>query len=308
MYVLDSLLNDLFLASVGFDIGCKGALVTWVVVNNRPCSFEFGKAHNCCFICGLQKRFPDVSAHLFEYDQRFEKYGSDFTFYDYNHPDKLPQQHSKAFHLVVADPPYLVWMYFFPQYIQQFPSYISFLLMPNLSFHNQLLLFVDNGKGHAMLLVVPILGQLCLRYFSFVFSFAFLTFIAPIKACNWGLLQCHDAPIVLIKSFQVVIPLFCFSCSGWILQSEECLRKTVESMRYMAADSKEPLYMVLTGSSLFLWSLFILVPIESVGGQVMIPILFWVRQLFNVISPAQNLVRENSHLQYNYLLGAISKC
>lgn len=85
----------------------------------------------------LKKSYPNVSAHLFEYDQRFEKYGSNFTFYDYNHPDELPQQHSKAFHLVVADPPYL---------------------------------------------------------------------------------------------------------------SEECLRKTVESMRYMAADSKEPLYMVLTGA------------------------------------------------------------
>ena len=79
-----------------------------MVVNFRPGSFEFGQSHNCCFICGLQKSYPNVSAHLFEYDQRFEKYGSNFTFYDYNHPDELPQQHSKAFHLVVADPPYLV--------------------------------------------------------------------------------------------------------------------------------------------------------------------------------------------------------
>ena len=58
---------------------------------------------------------------------------------------------------------------------------------------------------------------------------------------------------LLIKSFQVVI---CFSCSGWILQSEECLRKTVESMRYMAADSKEPLYMVLTGNSVPLSTIY----------------------------------------------------
>ncbi len=58
--------------------------------------------------CELQKSFPGVSAHLFEYDHRFEKYGSDFTFYDYNQPLDLPQQHAQGFDTVVADPPYLV--------------------------------------------------------------------------------------------------------------------------------------------------------------------------------------------------------
>lgn len=55
-----------------------------------------------------QKRYPDVSAQLFEYDQRFKKYGSKFTFYDYNSPLDVPRDHHKAFQLVVADPPYLV--------------------------------------------------------------------------------------------------------------------------------------------------------------------------------------------------------
>jgi hypothetical protein len=58
--------------------------------------------------CELQKSFPGVLAHLFEYDHRFGKYGSDFTFYDYNQPLHLPQQHAQGFDIVVADPPYLV--------------------------------------------------------------------------------------------------------------------------------------------------------------------------------------------------------
>ena len=45
---------------------------------------------------------------LLEYDQRFEIYGEDFVFYDYNKPLDLPQKLVKrSFDLVVADPPYL---------------------------------------------------------------------------------------------------------------------------------------------------------------------------------------------------------
>lgn len=45
---------------------------------------------------------------LLEYDKRFEQYGSDFTFYDYNQPEELPSELKQAFQVVVADPPYLV--------------------------------------------------------------------------------------------------------------------------------------------------------------------------------------------------------
>ena len=45
---------------------------------------------------------------LLEYDKRFEQYGSDFTFYDYNQPEELPPSLKHAFQVVVADPPYLV--------------------------------------------------------------------------------------------------------------------------------------------------------------------------------------------------------
>lgn len=54
----------------------------------------------------LKKSFTS-EAHLFEYDQRFQRYGGDFTFYDYNSPEDLPQEHEHAFQVVVADPPYL---------------------------------------------------------------------------------------------------------------------------------------------------------------------------------------------------------
>lgn len=56
----------------------------------------------------LQYIDGNISARLLEYDKRFEQYGSDFTFYDYNHPEEIPAALKHAFKVVVADPPYLV--------------------------------------------------------------------------------------------------------------------------------------------------------------------------------------------------------
>ncbi|XP_046393102.1 EEF1A lysine methyltransferase 1 [Ischnura elegans] len=44
---------------------------------------------------------------LFEYDQRFSVYGSDFIHYDYKCPLDLPQKLADYFDLVVVDPPFL---------------------------------------------------------------------------------------------------------------------------------------------------------------------------------------------------------
>ena len=46
---------------------------------------------------------------LLEYDRRFEIYGEDFVYYDYNHPLNLPRERlcEHSFDLVVVDPPYL---------------------------------------------------------------------------------------------------------------------------------------------------------------------------------------------------------
>ncbi|KAL2900867.1 EEF1A lysine methyltransferase 1 [Bienertia sinuspersici] len=59
------------------------------------------------FMWKFQKMYPTMSAQLFEYDQRFEQYGSDFTFYDYNSPKDLPQTMKHTYQILVADPPYL---------------------------------------------------------------------------------------------------------------------------------------------------------------------------------------------------------
>lgn len=56
----------------------------------------------------FQNADSDVSVQLLEYDKRFEQYGSDFSFYDYNRPEDLPLELKNAFDIVVADPPYLV--------------------------------------------------------------------------------------------------------------------------------------------------------------------------------------------------------
>lgn len=55
----------------------------------------------------LKKSSPEVEARIFEFDKRFEKYGTDFIFYDYNHPEDLPAIYRHKFQVVVADPPYL---------------------------------------------------------------------------------------------------------------------------------------------------------------------------------------------------------
>ncbi|KAF5747747.1 N(6)-adenine-specific DNA methyltransferase 2 [Tripterygium wilfordii] len=55
----------------------------------------------------LKKVDPDISVKLLEYDKRFEQYGSDFTFYDYNQPEELPSELKHACQIIVADPPYL---------------------------------------------------------------------------------------------------------------------------------------------------------------------------------------------------------
>ncbi|KAK6152206.1 hypothetical protein DH2020_014841 [Rehmannia glutinosa] len=55
----------------------------------------------------LKKIAPGVPAQLLEFDKRFEQYGTEFTFYDYNQPDDLPSALKHSFSIVVADPPYL---------------------------------------------------------------------------------------------------------------------------------------------------------------------------------------------------------
>jgi EEF1A lysine methyltransferase 1 len=47
------------------------------------------------------------SVTLFEYDERFAAYGSDFCFYDYKNPLKVPPELGGSFDVVVADPPFL---------------------------------------------------------------------------------------------------------------------------------------------------------------------------------------------------------
>lgn len=50
----------------------------------------------------------DPTVVLFEYDKRFDAYGEDFVFYDFNEPLSLPKHIAEhSFDLVVGDPPFL---------------------------------------------------------------------------------------------------------------------------------------------------------------------------------------------------------
>ncbi|KDP21921.1 hypothetical protein JCGZ_03059 [Jatropha curcas] len=100
-----------------------------------------GTNSNCraaCIACPtlyayIKKIEPNASVQLLEYDKRFEQYGSDFTFYDYNQPEDLPNELKQAFQVVVADPPYLS-----KECLEKVSQTISFLARP--------------GKSHLLLL------------------------------------------------------------------------------------------------------------------------------------------------------------
>ncbi|WZZ49464.1 hypothetical protein YC2023_049571 [Brassica napus] len=55
----------------------------------------------------MLKKDPSLQVQLLEYDMRFERYGSEFTYYDYNEPEDLPLDLKHCFNIIVADPPYL---------------------------------------------------------------------------------------------------------------------------------------------------------------------------------------------------------
>ncbi|KAL6988674.1 hypothetical protein U1Q18_014430 [Sarracenia purpurea var. burkii] len=76
----------------------------------------------------IKKIDPNVYAQLLEYDKRFEQYGSEFTFYDYNQPEELPSSLKNTCAIVVADPPYLS-----KECLEKVTQTISFLMRPEKS-------------------------------------------------------------------------------------------------------------------------------------------------------------------------------
>jgi hypothetical protein len=48
-----------------------------------------------------------IDLKIFEYDERFKIYGSDFEFYDYKQPLAISEELTNQFDLVIADPPFL---------------------------------------------------------------------------------------------------------------------------------------------------------------------------------------------------------
>ncbi|KAK1119745.1 hypothetical protein K0M31_013161 [Melipona bicolor] len=55
----------------------------------------------------LKKNCGERQVTLFEYDERFRIYDSDFISYNYKFPLRVPRNLSKFYDLVIADPPFL---------------------------------------------------------------------------------------------------------------------------------------------------------------------------------------------------------
>ena len=63
---------------------------------------------------------------LFEYDERFSKFGDDFIYYDYkNGYENLNPKLKNSFDMIIADPPFLS-----DECIEKFASTIQFLRAP----------------------------------------------------------------------------------------------------------------------------------------------------------------------------------
>ncbi|KAF8398037.1 hypothetical protein HHK36_016963 [Tetracentron sinense] len=77
----------------------------------------------------LKKIDSNISAQLLEYDKRFEQYGNDFTFYDYNQPEELPPTLKHTYQVVVADPPYLS-----KECLEKVAKTVAFLARPGESY------------------------------------------------------------------------------------------------------------------------------------------------------------------------------
>ena len=58
-------------------------------------------------IASFESYISKIDIKLFEYDKRFEVYGSDFVFYDYKEPLKFDPSLNNYFDIIVADPPFL---------------------------------------------------------------------------------------------------------------------------------------------------------------------------------------------------------
>ncbi|XP_078442574.1 nucleic acid binding / methyltransferase isoform X2 [Wolffia australiana] len=100
------------------------------------------------FCLKQQKMDPDLPAHVLEFDERFEQYGSDFIFYDYNQPIKFPSAMHHAYQIVIADPPYLS-----QECLEKVAETVSFLARTEESF--LLLLTVQEERAAELLNVRP---------------------------------------------------------------------------------------------------------------------------------------------------------
>ncbi|KAJ3673235.1 hypothetical protein LUZ60_006609 [Juncus effusus] len=77
----------------------------------------------------LKKMDDGISTKILEFDKRFEQYGNDFVFYDYNQPEELPLELKHSYRIIVADPPYLS-----KECLEKVAKTISFLANPKDSF------------------------------------------------------------------------------------------------------------------------------------------------------------------------------
>ncbi|XP_021945722.1 EEF1A lysine methyltransferase 1 isoform X1 [Folsomia candida] len=57
--------------------------------------------------CQVSENVVGRTVDLFEFDKRFDAFGSYFIFYDYKDPENVPEECLQAYKVVIVDPPFL---------------------------------------------------------------------------------------------------------------------------------------------------------------------------------------------------------
>ncbi|XP_073317059.1 uncharacterized protein [Primulina huaijiensis] len=122
--------EDWRLSQFWYDRSTAETIATEVLIICRNLRFPSVACIACPTLYAYLKKIdPQVPAKLLEYDKRFEQYGAEFTFYDYNQPEDLPLPLKHTFPIVVADPPYLS-----KECLEKVTETIKFLLRPKESY------------------------------------------------------------------------------------------------------------------------------------------------------------------------------
>lgn len=119
-----------------------------------------------------------LTVTIFEYDERFKTFGSDFVPYDYKFPLSIPRDMSNSYDLVIADPPFLS-----DECLTKVAITIKFLAKKNIILCTGIL-----NKCNAF--ISRIYNNYAINYFTGAIMADLAKRLLDVKICNF--IPCHQ--------------------------------------------------------------------------------------------------------------------